>query len=126
MLRPIKLYGTTDGTTGAFTETSTVKVTGILKAVEWIDGDLVDGVDAVLSVVRDDNASDVTLLTLTNANADAMYYPRAALCDNTGAAISYDGSNGVYGPQIVNGKPKLAVTSGGTSKSGGMILYVED
>ena len=123
MIREVKLYGTTDGTdgtAGALSVTMGFKVTGILKGVEWIDGDFADGVDAVLSVVRDDNASDTTLLTLTNANNDAWYFPKVTADDGTGGAIAAE-----YVSPVVNGKLKLAITSGGNVKSGGAIVYVE-
>ena len=72
MLRKVKLYGTT-ASDGTATITANHEVVGLLHAVEWIDGTLTDGVDAVLSCVRDDNAANVTLLTLTDANNDAWY-----------------------------------------------------
>ena len=120
MIRPIKLYGTTDETAGTLSVTMGFKVTGLLKGVEWIDGDFADGVGAVLSVVRDDNAADKTLLTLTNANNDAWYFPMVTANDGTGGAIATE-----YVYPIVNGRLKLSVTSGGNAKSGGAIVYVE-
>jgi len=124
MIRPIKLYGTTDGTdgtAGALTVLDNHKVVGILQAIQWIDGDLADGVDAVVSVDMDDDAPDLTLLTLTNANDDAWYFPKVTADSNAGTEIATE-----YVSPIVNGKLKLAVTSGGNVKSGGCIVYVED
>jgi len=122
-LNQIKLYGTTDSG-GDLTVTSTNITLGCLVAVEWIDGDLADGVDAVLSVVRDNNAPDVTLLTLTNSNTDAWYYPQTPVQDNAGADVTFDGTNEIYTQQVVNGKLKLVISSGGNAKSGGAIVYV--
>ena len=124
MIQHIKLYGTTNSS-GALTVTSTVRVEGLLQAVEWIDGTFADGVDAVLSVDRNDNAADVTLLTLTDANSDAMYYPQTPAQDNVGTAVTYDGTNEIYTRQIVNGLLKLVVSDGGDTKVGGCIVYVE-
>jgi hypothetical protein len=129
MLRPIKLYGTTDGTdgtAGALSITFGHKVVGFLKAVQWIDGDLADGVDAVVSVVSDDDAADYTLLTLTNANDDAWYFPQTPAQDNAGADVTTDGTQEFYTDQIVNGKLKLVVADGGNVKSGGCIVFVEE
>lgn len=120
MIRTVKLYGTTDGTAGALTVTSNHKVVGLLKGIQWIDGDLIDGVDAVISVDMDDNAPDVTLLTLTNANSDAWYYPKAVATDGTGGAIATE-----FVDLVINGKPKLEISSGGNGKSGGCIIYYE-
>jgi hypothetical protein len=121
MLKWVKLYGTT-ATGGALTVTADTAVRGLLYAVEWIDGDLVDGVDAVLSVVRDDNAPDYTLLTLTDANADAVYYPRVIIHSEAGAALTGT-SGGDRAMPVINGRLKLAVTSGGDAKTGGAIVY---
>jgi hypothetical protein len=124
MIRHIKLYGTTDSL-GDLSVTADVKIEGLLHAVEWIDGALVDGVDAVISCVRDDNASDITLLELTNANADAWYYPQTPAQDNAGADVTYDGTNEIYTRQVVNGKLKMVVSDGGDTKAGGCIVYLE-
>lgn len=124
MLRHIKLYGTTSNL-GALTITAGVSAEGLLVAVEWIDGSFADGVDAVLSVDRDDDAVDVTLLTLTDANDDAWYYPQTPAQDNVGTDVTYDGTNEIYTRQVINGKLKLVVSSGGDTKSGGCIVYYE-
>lgn len=124
MLKHIKLYGTTTAG-GALTVTANTTAYGMLKAVEWIDGDLVDGVDAVLTLVRNDNAADITLLTLTDANTDAVYYTRVAATDNAGAAIEYAATFPIYVEPFLNGTLSLTIASGGATKSGGLIVYYE-
>lgn len=124
MLRQIKLYGTT-ASDGSLTVTAEMPALGELYAVEWIDGTLADGVDAVLSCVRDNNAADVTLLTLTDANSDAWYQPRVPCHDAAGAAVTFDGTNEIYCKPLVNGYLKLVVADGGSAKAGGCIVYVE-
>ena len=119
MLKWVKLYGTT-ATGGALTVTAGTTVRGLLHAVEWIDGDFADGVDAVLSVVRDDNAPDYTLLTLEDANVDKVYYPRELIDTVAGVEVA-----GEYASAVINGRLKLAVTSGGDAKTGGAIVYYE-
>jgi len=119
MIRFIKLYGTTDSS-GDLTVTSDVNALGILNSVEWIDGTFDDGVDAVLTNIRDDDASDITLLTLTDANIDKVYSPRYLVQDNAGADIA-----ATYDRHFVNGKLKLVVADGGDTKSGGCIVYYE-
>ena len=123
MIKWVKLYGTTDAS-GDLTIISGSISHGLLHAVEWIDGTLVDGVDSVLTVVRDDDAADVTLLTLTNANVDKVYYPRAIIHDEAGGALTGT-SGGDRAQAFINGSLKLVVSSGGNAKSGGCIIYYE-
>ena len=124
-LRVVELLGTTDSS-GDMTVAAAAKVTGLIHAIEWVDGDLVDSMDAVISQVRDGtNVADVTILTLTAANVDKVYYPRTPAMDNVGADVTYDGSNEIYVRQFVNGKLKIVVSDGGDTKSGGCLVYYE-
>ena len=116
-IQTIKLTGTTDGSQNA-TIVAERPVTGYLEMVDWIDGDLTDGVDAVLSSTMTSSGTSQTLLTLTNANSDAVYYPRRVVDTTAGAAAT-----GVYDRFVVDGYLSLAITSGGTSKTGGCIVY---
>lgn len=118
----IKLTGETDGS-GDLTIISEAIVKGTLARVEWIDGDLADGVDAVLSVTSTPSGVDHTLLVLTNANVDANYYPRAVAHDGTGTAVTYDGTNEIYVPDVFYGTLKLVISSGGASATGGCVVY---
>ena len=103
----------TDGSATAYGDRS---ICGLLMAVQWVDGDLADGVDAVLSCENTPGAK--TLLTLTNADDDATYYPRAVAHTAAGVAqTAYD----QFIP--IDGLLKLAVTNGGSAKSGGCIVY---
>lgn len=112
---------TTDGD-GDFVGTKVVKSPGLLRMAQWVDGDLVDGVDAVLTCTQfTPRTTVVTLLTLTDANNDAIYYPLTAAHGDDGAAIT-----GVYAPPLVHGTLTLTVSDGGATKSGAMWLYLED
>jgi len=115
-LKAQRIYGTTDtgGDATAYAETSTL---GWLVSVEWVDGDLADGVDAVLSVTNRHSGVDKTLLTLTDANADATYYPRATEHDNTGTALT------TTTLMLIDGLLKLVISSGGATKTGGVVVY---
>jgi hypothetical protein len=118
------MIGTTDGS-GDATILSEGTYNGELAMVKWIDGDLVDGVDAVLSVTNTGDGVDQTLLTLTNANNDALYLTRAIVTDQAGATVTYDGTNEVYTSIPVVGRLKLVISSGGDTKTGGAVVYIE-
>jgi hypothetical protein len=116
-LADCKLIGTTDAS-GDLTLTGEMSPAGgLLYAVEWVDGDLADGVDAVLSCFRTGSSVNQTLLTLTDANDDKWYYPRVDTHDNTGTA------NGGADYAIINGILKLVISSGGNAKTGGAIVW---
>ena len=119
-MKDIKLTLTTAADqSGSVTATQSVK--GWLELVDWIDGDFTDGVDAVLSVTNTPSGTDHTLLTLTNADADAVYYPRRVVDTTAGAAAA-----GVYDRFYVAGNLKLAVTAGGAAKTGGCVVYISE
>ena len=69
-MKELRLYGTTDAS-GDATVNSTTPVFGKLYAIQWVDGDLDNGVDAVISTQNHEAAK--TLLTLTDADNDALY-----------------------------------------------------
>jgi len=123
-MNEIRLYGTTE-TDGSLTVNATKSVLGKVIAVEWIDGDLVDSVDAVISFQTRASGVAITLLTLTAANDDKMYYPRTPSMDTAGADVTYDGTNEIYEPFFVTGTARLVVADGGSAKSGGCIIYIE-
>lgn len=108
-MKEIRLIGTTSGA-GAVTVISESAVFGYLARLTWVDGDLADGVDAVLSVINTSAGVNETLYTLTDANEDTVIFP---------------GSSTTSWPsQVIVGTLSLAITSGGSAKTGGMIVYI--
>ena len=123
-LREIKLYGATDGS-GNLTVDGERSFFGRLVKVEWIVGSFAAGVDSVISFQNTPSGVAQTVLTLTDANSNATYYPRTAVHGNTGTALTATAGGDTI-PPIVSGTPRLAVTSGGNAKSGGVILTIEE
>jgi len=119
MLESVKLYGTTDAL-GDLTVTSTLAAHGLLYAIQWIDGTFDNGVDAVFTVTDEASGVDQTLLTLTDANVDAWYYPRTTADDLTGTPIATE-----FIQLIINGKLEMVVSSGGNVLEGGAIVFYE-
>jgi len=105
----IRLIGITaaDGTATIVAERA---VYGYLARITWVDGDLVDGADAILSLIQTPAGINETLWTFTDANDDAIYYPGS--------------SNATWPSQLLNGTLSLTITSGGATKTGGAIIYI--
>jgi len=121
-MKEIRLEIATDAS-GDATVLATKSVSGRLQRVVWVDGDLVDGVDAVLSATQTPAGVDETLLTLTDANTDSIYRPRALVHDEAGAALTGTQGGDRVAPYF-SGTLEVVVSSGGATKSGAMICYV--
>jgi len=117
MLRDVILTATTNSS-GDKTLKSPDQVAGLLIGIEWVVGTFDTGVDATITLQDTPSGVARTLLTLTNANANAFYNVRADEHDSTGTAIT----GGKCYPLIV-GKPQVVVASGGNTKTGSVILY---
>lgn len=111
----------TDGA-GAFVGTFVVKTPARLVAAQWIKGTLTNGVDATLICTQFSPRSLVTtLLTLTNANADAFYHPKVVGADGVGAAIA-----DAYESPLVHGTVQLTIAAGGAAHTGSLWLYLDE
>ena len=124
MLRQVRIDVTTDASGDGVTTVDMPVMGRKLYAVEWRKGDYADGVDAVLAVVGTSSGTTNTLLTLTDANSSAWYYPRYVVHSEAGAALT--GTNGGdRGQAIINGNLRLTVDDGGNAKSGGVVVWFE-
>ncbi len=117
-LANLRLIDTT-AADGTKTITAPYPIKGLLIGVEWVVGDLAAGVDGTLTAQNTPSGVARTLLTLTNANANAFYNVREAEHDTTGQATT---SGSTCYPMIC-GTPQLAIAQGGNAKTGGMVLY---
>jgi hypothetical protein len=50
-----------------------------------------------------------TIHVETSSATDVMRYPRRAVEDNAEATVTYDGTNEIYEPYVVNGQIRVAV-----------------
>jgi len=98
-------------------------ISGWLYALEWIDGDMADGVDITVTMQSGPSGVAQTLFTGTNVNDDAWYFPRKQVHDDTGSGLTYDGTYKVMVSPIVAGVPRIVVGEGGATKTGSLILY---
>jgi hypothetical protein len=118
MIDRIKLSVTTN-TGGAGTATSGA-IAGRIYAIEYDKGTFADGVDLTLTCSGATIAQ--TLLTLTDANADDWYYPRAVVHDEAGSALTGT-SGGDRSMLLAVGNLLLTVANGGSTTTGTMVIY---
>lgn len=52
---------------------------------------------------------DLAILTVTNANTDAWFYPRTQIQDAAGVGVTFDGTNEVYEAVPVDGYIEVSV-----------------
>ena len=53
-----------------------------------------------------------TICTETSSTTDVTRYPRRAVEDNAEGTVTYDGTNEIYEPYVVNGYMRVAVAQG--------------
>lgn len=120
-MRAVKL-GFTTNSSGAATVVG-ASVAGLLHAVVWEKGTCDNGVDCTCSTVN--SAGAATLLTLTDANASAIYYPRHVVHSEVGAALTGTAGGDRTKPLAV-GNLKIVIAQGGDTKTGSVTFYIEE
>ena len=118
-LKEIRLYGTCS-TGGALTVNATTPVFGRLFAIRYVDTSFATGADLVISTQG--HEASATLLTITDGNATATYYPREAVHSNAGAALTLTTGSDAEMP-LMAGVPRMVVATGGNGGVGGVILF---
>lgn len=122
MLQEINIPLTTAA--GALTTYSESPVFGKLYAVHFKLGTLESGAaDVTISYTGSDGVS-VTLLTITNAAANAIYKPRDLVHDAAGTALTGT-AGGDRALPIVAGKIKVVVAQASLVQTGNVLLYVD-
>lgn len=90
-----------------------------LHAVVWSKGTCDDGVDVIISSRSDAAGVSQAILTVTDANTSAWYYPRIAAVGITGSALTW------YEPPVVAGELVVTLAQAGNAKTGTVTVYVE-
>lgn len=110
---------TTDGD-GDATSTRTVPA-GYLVAID-VDLDGLDATaDTTISLTARPDGNDLTILTLTNSQAQGRYYVVEDRHGNTGSALTADPP----GPVFVDGQMKVVIAQGGATKSAVINAIIE-
>jgi hypothetical protein len=118
----VKLSTTTTGTTGSATNavTSSDVITGKIHGVYVT---VPSGGTCTCTLAMQAHGDNI--LSLTAIDASAWYYPRKAVCDNTGVALTYNGTANVYDKYAVNDHLVLTITSATTAKTFTADIFVE-
>ena len=73
----------------------------------------------------EDDPASTAIVSRTNTATDAMLYPRAAATDNTGTAVTYDGTNEIYVPFPVHGRLEATIAGANAADYCDVTVWVE-
>jgi hypothetical protein len=121
----IRTLSVTTDASGDGTTNDTQSINGDIIAIEWLLGTCDAGVDVTVSCQSTPGGVAQTLLTLTNADANARYYPRVVVHGNTGTALTGTAGGDTI-PQAAIGTLRAVVASGGNTKTGTVIVTYAD
>ena len=116
--------GDTSGGSGASTSNNTsshVVVGQICSIGVTYNGSPPASTDVVIATAGN-NGPALTLLTLTNANSDGWFHIRLKVDDESGADITYDGSNEVYEKVCVADNIKVTVSQANDDDSVDVVI----
>lgn len=74
----------------------------------------------------DGEAAAQKIVDLATAKDDRIVYPRTPIQDNTGVAVTFDGTNEIYKPFVVYGRLKLSLASGTAGDTVSVNIIVEE
>lgn len=112
---------TTDSS-GDGTAYTTAAVNGRLLGVQYVKTDYANGVDFDVTL----EGSALAVLSVDDVNASAVYWPRVALHNTSGVALTYDATEPVTDTlPVANERIKVVVAAGGDTKTGTFYIYVE-
>lgn len=114
---PISLTTAADGSATGYTANFSGRVLGIVYAKT----DFSDGVDFTITL----EATAEPILTLTNQNASAVFYPRVQVHDATGVGATLDGTRLMREPvTAADDRVKVVIAQGGDTKTGTVTVIV--
>jgi len=95
---------------------------GNVKAIRYVKTDYAAGVDFVIT----GETSGMAILTGTDVNASATFFPRAATCDIVGAASLYAAAGEPVEVEIpiADEQIKIVVAAGGDTKTGTFHIWI--
>lgn len=97
-------------------------VTGRVLSIRYLKADYADGIDFTVTL----EATGEAILTGTNVNASASFYPRVPIDDETGADALYAAGGTKLRDCVVaaNDRVKIVVAQGGAAKTGAFHVVI--
>jgi hypothetical protein len=96
-------------------------VSGRVLGIVYVKTDFANGVDFTITA----EATGEAILTLTDQNTAAAFYPRSQVHGPTGTALTLDGTRTANEPiYVANDRVKVVVAQGGNAKSGTVHVLV--
>ena len=111
MIRTEQIKVTTAGSAGSATgaANSTHVVTGKILAIYFDFHASAPATTDTTVTERKGSVDRQTICVETSSKTDVMRYPRRAVEDNAEATVTYDGTNEIYEPYVVDGYVRVAV-----------------
>jgi hypothetical protein len=125
-MKEIFLTLTTGVSDGAASTSATTGVLGKLYAIEYQPGTIDTGATLTVTCVGPNGSSKPLLTKASAGTANVWYYPRDLVNAVADGAALTGTSGGDRALPILQGRPLVAIASGGNSKVGYCILYYED
>ena len=110
---------------GTANQTSSMAVCGEVYAIGITYNDSPPATTDVTIATAGTNALAVTLLTVTSANTNAWFYPRAVMQTTAGATVTFDGTNEIYGKLAIADYVKVTIAEASASDSVTVHLLVD-
>lgn len=99
----------------------TNRVTGRILGIVYAKTDFANGVDFTITL----DTTGQAILTLTNQNSGAAFYPRVPVHDEAGAGATLDGTRAMRDCVVAaDDRVKIVVAQGGNTKTGTVSVIV--
>lgn len=125
MIKRYQIVVTPKGSAGAATAntTSTAPINGVLRGVNvTFAASSHANTDTTIATTT---APVTTILTLTDVNTSAWYYPRHQVHGSTGTALTMDGTRTLVEPLLIDDYVKVTVAEGTEDKTVTVTLLLE-
>lgn len=119
-----QLFLLTTDTAGAATSTKQTSVLGKLYAIEYRPGTIDTG--ATVTVTCESDSSKPLLTKAAAGTSNSWYYPRDLVHSSTDGSALTGTSGGDRAQPVCSGYFKIVIASGGSAKTGSVIVYYEE